>query len=425
MAAVGCSVKSSDDASDDAGGDSSSTTEAKALGETRGVTDDSVALGVAAVTSAQLKSLGIEVTMVDPEALFTALVDHQNTEGGAAGRQIDLNFRAFVPYIDTEAQAACVALTEDTPSFVVIGMFLDDTSLCITETHETPYIGMWGLSEERAARSVGPFLAMEMSDENQRVNGIEALADQGAFDGKTVGLYWQAPDDAVVESTIKPLLDERGIDVVVEAPVDDFGTDQTANDAALDTTVEVLRSADPDIVLNVSDFASLLTAFERKGWAPDQVFATSQQALSADVLTNTGVSPELLSIVTVATPFIPDKDELLADQDLQDCIEVFNASSPEEPIDLDTIDAESLKGVGYYCSAFDVFVQAADAAGDDLTQETWLAGAESLGDLVLPAIPYGSLGPSKHDVGDAVGIYTFDPAAGRMVIEGQPIDTSK
>ena len=65
---------------------------------------------------------------------------------------------------------------------------------------------------------------------------------------------------------------------------------------------------------------------------------------------------------------------------------------------------------------------AAEEAGEDLTPATWLAGAESLGELELPGLPFGSLGPTKHSVGDAIGVYTWDAATKEMVPSGPPIE---
>lgn len=385
-----------------------------------GVTAETVRLGVAGVDPAQLDELGIEADGPPSQALNEAWVAAQNEQGGVAGREIELVFRPFLPTGDAEAEAACVELTEDQQVFLVTGIFTNDTPLCFTEAHDTPYLGQFGHSAERDRRSTAPFVALEMSDERQRLAGLQVFLDEGALDGR-VALYWDAPDAAVVDEFVKPALDEAGVEVVVETTLDDFGGDQAAQDQALDTLVERIRAADPDVVLNVSGFLPPLEAFQRNGWLPDRVLSTSAQALVAGVLTTGGLDADTLSHVTVAAPYAPTRDELVDDPEVQRCVDEYNASDPETPIDLDEISGDALDAVANECAAFRLFVLAAEAAGDDLTPASWGAAAESLGEVDLPGMSYASLGEGKHSAGDAIGRYEYDADQERMVATGPAI----
>jgi ABC-type branched-subunit amino acid transport system substrate-binding protein len=250
----------------------------------------------------------------------------QNEQGGVAGRRVELVFRPFLPTGDAEAEAACVELTEDQQVFLVTGIFTNDTPLCFTEAHDTPYLGQFGHSAERDRRSTAPFVALEMSDERQRLAGLQVFLDEDALDGR-VALHWDAPDAAVVDEFVKPALDEAGVEVVVETTLDDSGGDQAAQDQALDTIVERIRAADPDVVLNVSGFLPPLEAFQRNGWLPDRVLSTSAQALVAGVLETGGLEADTLAHVTVAAPYAPTKDELVDDPEVQRCVDEYNASA--------------------------------------------------------------------------------------------------
>jgi hypothetical protein len=254
---VGAGCTASDD---DGAGDGGSSGPGAAGGATAtGVTADTVKLGVAGVDPAQLDELGIEADGPPSQALNEAWVAAQNEQGGVAGRRIELVFRPFLPTGDAEAEAACVELTEDQQVFLVTGIFTNDTPLCFTEAHDTPYLGQFGHSAERDRRSTAPFVALEMSDERQRLAGLQVFLDEDALDGR-VALHWDAPDAAVVDEFVKPALDEAGVEVVVETTLDDSGGDQAAQDQALDTIVERIRAADPDVVLNVSGFLPPLEA---------------------------------------------------------------------------------------------------------------------------------------------------------------------
>jgi hypothetical protein len=411
----------------DNGGDGSSQGDGGS-GDTPGVTDGSIRLGVAGADPDQLEELGVEVDGPTSQSLWEAWVAAQNEAGGTGGRQIDLVFRPYLPIGDAEAEAACVELTEDEQVFLVSGIFTDDTPLCFTEAHGTPYLGQFGLSAERDRRSEAPFLALEMSDERQRLAALEVFLDEGALDGKVV-LYSGAVDAAVVDEFIEPFLEENGVDVVDEAVLEDFGGDQAAEDQALDTIVERIRSASPDVVLNVSDFLPPLVAFQRNGWLPDRVVSTSAQALVADVLTTGSLTPETLADVTVAAPYAPTRDELVEDPEVQRCIDEYNASGPETPVDMDEVTGDTLDAIANECAAFRLFVLATDATvgeggSGEITPESWGAAAESLGELDLPGMPFASLAEDKHSAGDAIGRYEYDPAEGRMVATDPPIQST-
>lgn len=401
---------------DDAGGEEDGS---GGGGPVPGVTDDTVRLGVAGVDPQQLKDLGIEADGPPSLALNEAWVAAQNEAGGVGGRQIELVFEPFLPLGDAEAEAACVALTEDDPVFLVTGIFLNDTPLCFTEAHETPYLGQFGHSAERDERSKAPFVALEMADERQRLAGLQVFLDEGALDGR-VALFWDAVDTTTVEDYIKPALEEAGVEVVVETALDDFGGDRAAQDQAIDTIVERIRSADPDAVLNVSGFLPPLEGFERNGWLPDRVLSTSAQALTAGVLED--LDPATLARVVVAAPYAPTKEELVEDPEVQRCVDEYNASDPELPLDVDQASGDTLDAVANECAAFRLFVLAAEAAGEDLTPDSWGQGAESLGDLDLPGMPLASLAEGKHSAGDAIGRYEYDAAEARMVATGPPIE---
>ncbi len=386
-----------------------------------GVTADSIKLGLAGLDPDAVRSFGIEFTGPGSQQLYTAWIAAQNERGGILGRNIELAFTPYLPIGDAQAEAACVALTEDEQVFAATGILLGDTSLCITETHETPYIGIFGQSAERDARAIAPFLAIEMADDRQRSAGVQTFIDEGLLSDVSVALYTEAQDVKVTDDVIRPMLEAAGVDVVVSQTLDDFGDDTAAADQALDTVVEKMRSENVDVVLNVSNFTGLMNAFQRNGWFPELVLSTSAQAVSADFVSGSGIEDASMEHVIVAAPYIPTKEELLADPLFVACVEEYNASGQEPTIDTASATGASLVSIANECAAFRLFVAAATGAGVDLTPTTFGEAAEALGEVQLPGVQYGSLGPDKHSVGDAIGVYDFDPEAKQMVPTGPAI----
>ena len=64
------------------------------------------------------------------------------------------------------------------------------------------------------------------------------------------------------------------------------------------------------------------------------------------------------------------------------------------------------------CAAFALTVKILEAAGPDLTPESFITGGESLGNFVLPWIGEASITPDKHSAGSNVQRYVFFPDDG-------------
>jgi hypothetical protein len=393
---------------------------------TQGVTDDTITIGAALINAAELQAQGVDIEMIDPQALLDAWIAAANEAGTFGDRTVEMVFQPYLPISDTEAETACTALTEDEEVFAIIGQLSGDTSLCVTETHALPYVGLYGLSAERQARSKGPFFAVEMADDRQRAASIAAMVEQGELEGN-VGLYYQARDQAIVDDVVTPALEEAGIEPVVETALDDIaagstgGADQAATDQAIDTIVERHRAADVDVFLNVSNFADPMGGFQRKGWTPERILVTTQQALSEDVIAETDIDPDILARTLVVAPYVPSKEELLDDADVVTCIDEYNASDPAEPIDPETATRTELAGLANLCTAWTLFRRGVEDAGDDLTAQSWAEAVAGIGDDHLPGYPFSSLGDGKQSAGDTIGAYTFDPDAGFFVAQGEPI----
>ena len=59
-----------------------------------------------------------------------------------------------------------------------------------------------------------------------------------------------------------------------------------------------------------------------------------------------------------------------------------------------------------------MFTMVAEAAGPDLTHDSFLASAEAMSEFTLPGQPYNSLGPGKYDASDSFRLSMFDADSG-------------
>ena len=109
----------------------------------RGVTADSIKLGVLLLDAEKLKeAAGIDLMWGNVEAQYDEAIATINDSGGVLGRQIDPVYVYVDPLSETGYQEACVQLTEDEKVFAAIGFVRPaDTALCYTETGDTPFLG--------------------------------------------------------------------------------------------------------------------------------------------------------------------------------------------------------------------------------------------------------------------------------------------
>ena len=135
--------------SGDTSGDDAATTTSEAGGESApvasgpapGVTDDSVKIGVTYVDTASLVASGLNYDLGEHEAVYDALFDQINAEGGINGRQLEPVYAPIDPTSPAPAEEACVQLTEDDDVFLITGFFLTDAVSCPVSTHETAVVG--------------------------------------------------------------------------------------------------------------------------------------------------------------------------------------------------------------------------------------------------------------------------------------------
>ena len=77
------------------------------------------------------------------------------------------------------------------------------------------------------------------------------------------------------------------------------------------------------------------------------------------------------------------------------------------------------------CRDLSLFVQIATAAGVELTNDSFMAGLESLTEISLPEIPFLSFGPGKYNGNDTLRLVEFDGDGdedGELVALGDAVD---
>ncbi|MEM7143071.1 MAG: ABC transporter substrate-binding protein [Actinomycetota bacterium] len=391
--------------------------EVERIASDRGVTADQIMIGVAPTDNEGLNDLfNLGYGTVPVDQMHEAWAAAVNEAGGINGREV---VPVVVPVISIGqfADEACIALTEDEEVFVVTGAFSADGWLCITEGAGIPYIGHFGETPDRQERSGGLMFAAEMSQVEMRTAAVQMMVDEGAFDGRRVGLWWEAQDESY-EVAVRPLLDAGGVDIVADAALDDFGTDVIEIENTLRFTLERFRDAEVEIILNLSDVQSLLTVVDDLGLDVDIALVSGRAANGpriAEIETTTDVKARSFAITFEKPGF----DGWIVDEGFQNCLAIYDERFPDDPIDLD--DAESRRQFGEQCQGWELTMRLLEAAGPNPTVESFVTGGEGLGAFSLPGMPDAFLRPDKHSAGNELRRYEYDAEADTLLPVGDPI----
>ncbi len=388
----------------------------------QGVTETEIAIGVAAIDPVQINEMfGIDIGIFPVHDLYAALSEDLNERGGIHGRNVVVHVVSFLPIGTADSERVCTELLEDKEVFVVIGQFLEDNALCITELHGHPYVGHFGENTERQERSNGLFFATEMKQTRQRVGGTTEMIRAGDLDGYRVGIYYEAPPDKEYADAVEPLLEEAGINVVGVYSPGAPTTDTVQNEQNTDNISTRMEADGVDLILNLSNVYGIIGSVQRIGWEVRIAHTNGQAADRLTIADDQGLEDEYMARTFAVTTNKPTSEEALADSGVQQCLAIFEERSSDEP--LDTTNDDIVNGVVNHCRAFALTVKILEAAGGNITPETFKAAAEGLGTFDLPAMINASLSPDKHSAGSLVRRYEYFPEVRTYLPVGEPIPT--
>lgn len=388
----------------------------------QGVTEGEIAIGVAAIDAVQINEMfGIDIGIFPVQDLYAALSADLNDRGGIHGRNVVVHVAFFFPIGAADSERVCTELMEDKKVFVATGQFLEDNALCITELYGHPYVGHFGENTERQERSNGLFFATEMKQTRQRVGGTTEMIRAGDLDGHNVGIYYEAPPDKEYVDAVRPLLEEAGIEIVGEYSPGAPTNDPVQNQQSTDNVTTRMEADGVDLILNVSNVFGVIESVQRIGWEVRIAHTNGQAADRLTIADDRGIEDEYMARTFAVTTNKPTSEEALANPGVQECFAIYEERVPDEPLDLSNDDI--VNGVVNHCRVFALTVKILEAAGGNITPETFKTAAEGLGTFDLPAMIGASLSPDKHSAGSLVRRYEYFPEVRTYLPVGEPIPT--
>jgi len=392
-----------------------STPSSVPTGPAPGVTDDTVKVGISYV---DLEALGDIVSLDhgDYELAYNAVIDEINADGGVNGRMIEPVFAPVNPVGTQAADAACLRLTEDEQVFVVLGFFLEDGPLCYVETHQTAVIG-GSMTPERLERAQAPWFTTEAGADLQ-ADVVAAMADAGELDG-TVGVFARPGEQAMMDDTVLPLLDELGIDVAESAVIDAPPDDTAATNAATQVIAQRFESSGVDQVLLVST-AGLVWAsgMEHEDYRPKLLFTDPNSILA--FINDAGGRDLSLLDGSVAGNLFGGTAETYGLPAMEDCVGLVRDAGGvvDDPGEAAPDAPETWVSAFNACNNVALLRALLEAAGEDLNYGTLAAGVADGLEVQLPGEPDPlTYGPPPSADGDRPAyLYDWDPDVVDFVI---------
>ncbi|MFL5644743.1 MAG: ABC transporter substrate-binding protein [Chloroflexota bacterium] len=387
----------------------------------RGVTDDTIKIGSAFIDVAAVREKwGIELGNL-PDEMLPALIAGLNADGGINGRQVELVQRLVDPVGPESSEQACRELIEDEEVFAVVGTFLGDTALCVTETYATPYFGAFGLTPERQERSKAPFLTTPANEADALGESVDYLIDNGQLDGKKVAVYSEAGANSqeFIDTYVVSKLEAAGVEVVANTQLSET-SDQVAGSAELDRILQSFEAAGADTILQTGTMTSFAQALERTDFAPQLITLSGQIAAQSVIeafgLTNPDELLGALGVIEGVTAAEMQDDPLLAE-----CIEWVNENSDlaVTPTDILSVDeapeSRDFRNLPLACGLFQMIRTVLTEAGDNPSSESILASLDGLTSFPIVGNPDASLSAERWGAGTPIRLWEYDQEQVRFV----------
>lgn len=380
----------------------------------RGVTADTINVGVSLLDFELLKGMNLSpFGWGDQELVWQTLFDEVNSNGGVACRQLNPIFAFYSPLGTADAEAKCLELTGDNETFIVLFGFVgpaEPANTCIVGQQSTALLG-GRITPERYAQAQAPWIQMASQPE-RKVDVLAALLDaQGDLDGRSIAVV-SAPATAETHQLVIDTFSEAGanvtLDLITESPVGETA----AEDVEWSALSEVIRNSGVDTLLLNGTIAAPVRNLEIAGveveyWSVDD-----------DGLNNLGasISPDQADgIVTVTEQTDVERWE---DPGIVACTETVAAANPDIAEELRSPTEREGDQEGWFssvlaaCSRISLVQQLFDAIGPDLTYENLATTIDGFGEFAVPGSPYNSFGPDKYDASDTFRLGVFDSTLG-------------
>ncbi|MBL7489781.1 ABC transporter substrate-binding protein [Frankia sp. AgB1.9] len=375
-----------------------------------GVSADSIKVGFVYPDLSVVRQY-VNIDHGDYQAVFTALVNKLNADGGINGRKIVPVFGAVNVISSAGAQDTCVHLTQDEKVFAILGSLNADDALCYVQTHKTLTIG-GDLNASRYLKAQAPWFS-DLRGGDGAGDGLK-LFDDGGLAGKKVAVVGYTADQYTMKNVVAPTLKNLGVTPVATAVMDAPITDPAAVAQQTGVFIQKFQSVGANTVIVVGGASAAFPAqLEKTSYRPQLLFTDQNQAASYSIspgnhdfstLNNSealglGIDwnnpPNAQCIATIETAIPSLKDKLVNPTTVPPGKPGYGVS-------------ESVA-----CKYLDLFTAIAKKAGQDLTYASFQRAAFSLGSIQLPSYAdRADYTPGNPGGAIPLRLWKYNPATG-------------
>jgi len=394
-------------------GETTTTEPAALTASWKGVTPETVSIGVSILDFDALRDMGLQdFGWGDQRLIWEFFIERMNERGGVAGRQVDAELEFYNPAFASEAETACVRMTEDREVFAVIGAFLgpaESATPCLTRQEDlVVFNGTMTVDLLAGAESVW---VIDGAAGRRRIPIFFELLDQAGYvDGQKVAVVSGNENESDSVNVIVPILDELGLDVVLTT-VNTVSTDDVIEeDRYWDTTAEKLRTEGAEVIVINGDTTGAIRGIGRNDLDQELWVVTGDQ------LTNLGTTVDRADADGAITLAGLSAEEGWTEPGLAACVKEFTDAHPEVevlgPLEVGEGDERWDTALGQACRWLATFETVMNAADPELTPAGVQLAYEGLGDVDLPGYFFSSWGPGKPDANDGFRLSAWDSTEG-------------
>jgi substrate-binding family protein len=400
-------------AGDPTGGEPTPTAPAPLTASWKGVTEDTVRIGVSILDFDALKEMGLQnFGWGDQRLVWEFYLDRLNERGGVAGRQVDAELSFYNPAFALEAEAACLRMTEDRDVFAVVGAFLgpaESATPCLTDQEDlVVFGGTMTVDLLEGARNVW---VGDGAADRRRIPAFFELLDQAGYvDGQRVAVVSGNENETDTDEVVLPILAGLGLDVVVTS-VNSVSTDDVLEeDRFWDRTAERIRIENADVIVINGDTTGAIRGIARNGLEQQLWVVTATQ------LTNLGSTVDRADANGALASGSASAEETWNEPRMAACVKEFTDAHPDidvrGPLEVGEGDERWDTAIALACRWIAMFETVMNAAGPELTPDSVKAAYEGLGDVELPGYFFASWGPGKPDANDGFRLSEWDSTVG-------------
>lgn len=391
----------------------------------RGVTADTIKVGITVPDFEALQSAGLPNFQGSNEIAFQAFIDSINAAGGIHGRMIEPVYVPFDFLNPATQDKACTALTEDEEVFIVLYGLLAESNLCLTELHDTMVMTSGFQSAETRERS-GDTLWLQLETvEDEAVSVLASVvADSGELEGRTIGILANGGlSNGAAGPVVEAALADAGFDSILYTTGGNLD-DEVARRADIEAIAQKLNADGVDFVFNLLGGGTGTQDFADAGFVAEGL---AFMTLSPD--TEASDKSLIDGALTVA--------EINADVAFQDpeyraaCVDPILEAFPEltdEFADLPDDEGQLAGEPSWFlpaaaaCNQLWLLKTLGEIAGADLTNATFLAALDELGPVQIYGYGQGTFrSTDKWDGNDEFYLQAYNAETNEVEAIGDGI----